>query len=127
MPDELVTLPEAAKAARVEHRTLHSWVERGIVVPSRPSKGTGHPALLSLRDADICGMLGRLREAGCGMDVLLGAARAAQSQPDLEVVELHRPGEVLIRVPVREPVFEKAKPAALAARPSTDEKGTPDV
>jgi len=74
MSSSTYTLPEVAALVGVEYRTLHSWVERGLVRPSRPARGTGRPAVLSERDLSLCDLLGRLRKAGCGFPILETAA-----------------------------------------------------
>lgn len=72
--EPLTTTPEAADLAGVEYRTLHSWVERGLIQPAYPSTGIGHPAQLTNRDVRLVMLLAALRRAGCGIEILERAA-----------------------------------------------------
>lgn len=93
----IATLPEAAEKAGVEYRTLHSWVERGLLKLSRPPAGTGHPALLAETEVKLCAMLGRLRRAGCELPILEAALRSIGTQSDPEAVNLLLDGDISIR------------------------------
>lgn len=76
MATESFTLPELSKALDVQYRTLHSWVERGLLEPGvRRSKGTGTPNLFSRQDAVMACILAELRAAGVKFDLLAQAAQ----------------------------------------------------
>lgn len=65
------TLPEVAGAAGLPYRTLHGWLERGVISPTfRSSSGSGKPNLFSADDARSARILGDLRRAGLGLDAL---------------------------------------------------------
>jgi DNA-binding transcriptional MerR regulator len=99
--ERIYTLPEVAREAGVEYRTLHSWVQRGLVRPLKAANGTGYPAALSERDVAVCGLLARLRAAGCGFPVLEAAVRACG--PREKKVTLYLNGGVVITAPVAVP------------------------
>ncbi len=61
---DLTTLPECARRAGVEYRTLHAWVQKEVIVPSYPSEGAGHPMYFTPRETEVVGMLARMRAAG---------------------------------------------------------------
>lgn len=75
MATDSFTLPELSKALDVRYRTLHSWVERGLLKPGiRRSKGTGTPNLFSRQDAVMACILVELRSAGVKFELLSQAA-----------------------------------------------------
>ena len=62
---ELTTLPEAARLAGMEYRTLHTWLRRGLFTPSGlVSDGAGTPNLLTKADVRRIVALAALRRAG---------------------------------------------------------------
>jgi DNA-binding transcriptional MerR regulator len=72
---ESFTLPELSKAFDVHYRTLHSWVERGLLEPGiRRSTGTGKPNRFSRQDAVMVCILSELRDAGVKFELLTQAA-----------------------------------------------------
>jgi DNA-binding transcriptional MerR regulator len=72
---ESFTLPELSKALDVHYRTLHSWVERGLLEPGvQRSKGTGTPNLFNRQDAVMACILVELRAAGVNFELLSQAA-----------------------------------------------------
>jgi DNA-binding transcriptional MerR regulator len=93
------TLPEAAAEAGMEYRTLHSWVQRGLLSLENPARGTGRPAYLVDHEVELCKVLARLRRAGCGIEILERAAK------------LHIPGARLTK-------FELAEGLVLTLKPS---------
>ncbi len=69
------TLPQIAKLAGAEYRTLKSWVEKGFASPSvRATNGTGHTELYSARDAQVLCKLVELRRRGLDIDHLAAVA-----------------------------------------------------
>lgn len=71
MTKDALTLPQIAKRAGVQYRTLHSWVERGMLRPSVfQSSGSGRPNLFSERDAHVAEGLAALRSRGLGIEAL---------------------------------------------------------
>lgn len=82
----LVTLPQLAERVGMEYRTAHLWVSEGLIVPSYPSDGTGHPNLFVEADVERAGRLARLREAGLSVDglrrVVEGASGTLRSALD---------------------------------------------
>lgn len=75
METESFTLPELSKAFDVQYRTLHSWVERGLLEPGvHRSTGTGTPNRFSRQDAVMVCILSELRDAGVKFDLLTQAA-----------------------------------------------------
>lgn len=71
----LLTLPQLADAVGVEYRTLHAWVQRGLIHPSvQRSRGTGVPNLFSERDAVRTKTIFDLRQAGLSLERLADAA-----------------------------------------------------
>jgi DNA-binding transcriptional MerR regulator len=101
----LYTLPEAAREAGVEYRTLHSWVQRGLVRPLKAAEGTGYPTVLSQRDVAVCSLLARLRAAGCEFPVLEAAVRALG--PHERHVTLYLDGGVVIKAPLAAPATKR--------------------
>jgi DNA-binding transcriptional MerR regulator len=70
------TLPEIAKLAGAEYRTLKSWVEKGFASPSvRATDGAGHTELYSARDAQVLCKLAELRRRGLDIDHLEAVAK----------------------------------------------------
>lgn len=75
MPSDAYTLPQLSRALEVHYRTLHSWVEKGLLHPSvRRSGGTGTPNLFDRRDATTAFVLRDLREAGVSLQTMQKAA-----------------------------------------------------
>lgn len=75
METESFTLPELSKAFDVHYRTLHSWVERGLLEPGvHRSTGTGTPNRFSRQDAVMVCILSELRDAGVKFELLTQAA-----------------------------------------------------
>lgn len=73
---EGITLPEIAKRAGADYRTLKNWVERGLVTPSvRATNGAGNPGLYSERDAAILCKMAELRRRGLDLDHIEVVAR----------------------------------------------------
>jgi DNA-binding transcriptional MerR regulator len=100
-PEPIYTLPEAAAAAGVEYRTLHSWAEAGLLKLGKPAKGSGRPAHVSQHEVELCMMLARLRRAGCELSILKIAARSFDSLRDRQrVIRLVLPGGVQLSVPL---------------------------
>ena len=56
---KVFTLPEIAKLAWAEYRTLKSWVDRGLLSPNvyAAGGGTGRRDLYSERDAEVAVLL----------------------------------------------------------------------
>lgn len=77
---QLLTLPQLAEAAGVEYRTIHTWVQRGLISPTYVSRGPGTPNLFLVDDAFRARIIGDLRRAGLDLDAL---QRAADSLRDL--------------------------------------------
>lgn len=71
----IYTMPEVAARVGVEYRTLHTWLRRGLITPTRMTTGSGTPTLFTEADIQHVIVLARLRQAGCGMDLLELAAR----------------------------------------------------
>jgi DNA-binding transcriptional MerR regulator len=70
------TLPQLSKFLDVQYRTLHSWVERGLLRPSvQQSSGTGTRNLFDERDALTAYVLADLRAAGVNFKLLEQAAQ----------------------------------------------------
>jgi DNA-binding transcriptional MerR regulator len=75
VPQDAYTLPHLAKVVDVHYRTLHSWVERGLLCPSvQESSGTGTHNLFSEEDAVMACVLADLRQAGVKFELLEQAA-----------------------------------------------------
>jgi DNA-binding transcriptional MerR regulator len=71
----LLTLPQLAEVVGVEYRTLHSWLQRGLVQPSmQRSSGTGVPNLFSSEDAVKAKVIADLRQAGMSFQLLAETA-----------------------------------------------------
>jgi DNA-binding transcriptional MerR regulator len=72
----MLTLPQLAKVAGVEYRTLHAWLRRGLLRPSvQQSSGTGTPNLFSAGDAENVRIIADLRRAGASFEQLEQTAR----------------------------------------------------
>jgi MerR HTH family regulatory protein len=69
-----LTLPEIAKRAGLEYRTLKSWVDEGMLGYVE-KRGAGHPVLFTERTARIVVTLARLRERGLTLSRLFVVAR----------------------------------------------------
>jgi DNA-binding transcriptional MerR regulator len=85
------TLPEIAKAAGAEYRTLKSWVDRGLFAPSVHSAGggTGRRDLYSERDAEVASLLTSLRSRGLDMAALEIVAADLKSRRTAECPICH--------------------------------------
>ncbi len=71
------TLPQIAEITGVEYRTLHTWLERGLLFPSRErANGAGTANVFDRADALEACMLSDLRRAGLEIGALEDAARA---------------------------------------------------
>lgn len=82
MDERAFTLPQLAKAAEIEYRTLHNWLRRGLVRASRRSAtGSGRANLFAIADALEARILADLRRAGLDLAALERAAKALQSEP----------------------------------------------
>lgn len=74
--DSVYTLPQIAKLAGAQYRTLKSWVEKGFVSPSvKATEGTGHVEIYSARDAQVLCKLVELRRRGLDIEHLEAVAR----------------------------------------------------
>lgn len=93
-----LTLPDVARLAEVEYRTLHTWLKRGLLQPSlQRSTGTGRPNLFSTRDAIAARVLADLRRVGAGFPALVEVARtlkAAEGTPENAVLVVN--GQVTV-------------------------------
>jgi DNA-binding transcriptional MerR regulator len=97
--ERLYTMPEAAEAAGIKYRTLHSWMQRGLFQPSVPAQGTGRPARLTEHEVELCQILGQLRSAGCGLPILEAAVRGFG--PHSTGVNLLLAGDVQVQASLR--------------------------
>ena len=69
------TLPELAELTGVDSRTLHNWMRRDILSPSRQrANGSGTRNLFDRRDALFLVMVAELRHGGAEMPALEGIA-----------------------------------------------------
>jgi DNA-binding transcriptional MerR regulator len=92
------TLPQLSKLLDVQYRTLHSWVERGLLQPSvQKSRGTGTRNLFDERDAITACVLVELRSAGVNFELLAQAANRLREHPDA----LERDSIILVNGDVR--------------------------
>jgi DNA-binding transcriptional MerR regulator len=83
MPPDAYTLPQLSKLLDVQYRTLHSWVERGLIQPSvQQSSGTGTRNLFDERDALTACVLAELRAAGVNFDLLQQASERLRNSED---------------------------------------------
>lgn len=112
MPSDTYTLPQLSRLLGVHYRTLHSWVERGLLQPSvRRSRGTGTPNLFDDRDAVTACVLADLRAAGVSLDVMRQAADRLRETDDA----LSRRAFMLVNGDVTV-VFEPQEAGAALAR-----------
>jgi DNA-binding transcriptional MerR regulator len=73
--EDAYTLPELAELTGVDPRTLHNWMHRDILSPSRQrAKGSGTRNLFDRRDALFLVMVAELRHGGAEMPALEGIA-----------------------------------------------------
>lgn len=62
MSEAVWTLPEIAEITGAQYRTLHGWVQAGLLVPSlKTSRGSGNSNLFSNDDLIRAGALVALR------------------------------------------------------------------
>jgi hypothetical protein len=74
--DSTFTLPEIAKLAGAEYRTLKGWVDRGFASPSvKKASGAGRADVYSARDAQVICKLVELRRRGLDIDHLEAVAK----------------------------------------------------
>jgi DNA-binding transcriptional MerR regulator len=112
MPPDAHTLPQLSRLLDVHYRTLHSWVERGLLRPSVPqSSGTGTRNLFDDRDAVAACVLAELRAAGLKFDLLQQAAERLRENDDA----LRRQAFMLVNSDVRI-VFDEQEAAAALMR-----------
>lgn len=79
--DQSFTLPQIAAIAEVEYRTLHLWLRRGILFPTkRATAGSGSTNLFDFGDALLARIFADLRRAGLEMRVLERAAAHLRRQ-----------------------------------------------
>jgi DNA-binding transcriptional MerR regulator len=79
---KLLTLPQLAEIVDVEYRTLHSWLERGLLRPSvQASRGNGIPNLFSVQDAIRTKIIADLRQSGTSFERLHEAAAELDGCP----------------------------------------------
>jgi DNA-binding transcriptional MerR regulator len=84
------TLPQLSKMIGMPYRTLHSWVERGVLQPGvHRVKGTGRANLFDERDAFILLVLTELREAGVNLELLRRAAERLSETDDVLVTPVY--------------------------------------
>ncbi len=80
--EDTFTLPELARISKAEYRTLHTWLRRGLLAPSRQgATGSGSVNLFSTADALEACMLADLRRAGLGLSALERLAQALRERP----------------------------------------------
>src|SRR4051794_2081900 len=108
MPPDAYTLPQLSRLLDVQYRTLHSWVERGLLEPSvQQSSGTGTRNIFDDRDALTACVLADLRAAGVRFELLQQAAdRLGKNDEALE-----RQAYMLVNGDVRI-VFDEQEAAA---------------
>lgn len=83
MPQDAYTLPQLSKLLDINYRTLHSWVERGLLRPGvQQSSGTGTRNLFSEQDALTACILADLRQAGVNFELLEQAAERLRQNDD---------------------------------------------
>jgi DNA-binding transcriptional MerR regulator len=79
---KLLTLPQLAEIVDAEYRTLHSWLERGLLRPSvQASRGNGIPNLFSAQDAVRVKIIADLRQSGTSFERLHEAAAKLDDCP----------------------------------------------
>jgi len=109
MSPDAYTLPQLSKLLDVQYRTLHSWVERGLLQPSvQQSSGTGVPNLFDQDDAVTACVLTDLRAAGVNFKLLTLAAERLRENKDA----LSRPAFLLLNGDVK--IIFDAEAAAAA-------------
>lgn len=112
MPPDTYTLPQLSKALDVQYRTLHSWVERGLLRPGiQKSSGTGTRNLFNQQDAVMACILAELREAGVNFDLLEQAAERLRGTKKA----LHQEAFMLVNGDVKI-VFDRQEAAAALER-----------
>jgi DNA-binding transcriptional MerR regulator len=112
MSSDSYTLPQLSKLLDVHYRTLHSWVERGLLPPSiQQSSGTGTPNLFDRRDAVAACVLADLRAAGVPLDLMRQAVERLRETEDA----LSRQAYMLVNGDVRI-VFDADDAAAALKR-----------
>jgi DNA-binding transcriptional MerR regulator len=78
----LLTLPQVAQMVGVGYRTLHNWLQRGLLRPSmQESSGIGVPNLFSVEDAVRAKVIADLRSSGLSFDRLGQAAAELDAHP----------------------------------------------
>jgi DNA-binding transcriptional MerR regulator len=78
----LLTLPQLADAIGVGYRTLHTWLQRGLIRPSlQRSRGTGVPNLFTPSDAVKAQVIAELRKAGVSFALLTEASNGLDQYP----------------------------------------------
>lgn len=98
VPEKVLTLPQIAKRAGIGYRTLKSWEDRGLVVPSIcRSAGVGNADFYSEHDAEIAISLVNLRRRGLDMTAL-GVVAAAWRAGDLPECPLCHRSELKLPV-----------------------------
>jgi hypothetical protein len=92
--EALFTLPQIAKKAGAEYRTLKQWRDRGIIAPSVKINATGKagcPEWYSERDAEVISSLAELRRRGLDLIALAVVAAAwREGEPFPECPICHR-------------------------------------
>lgn len=87
------TLPQLAELTGVDSRTLHNWMRRDILSPSRQrATGSGTRNLFDRRDALFLVMLAELRHGGADMSALERVA------PELRDCAASSTGEELLMI-----------------------------
>lgn len=95
-----LTLPEIARRAGAEYRTLRNWQAKGLISPSLYNEGkAGRPDLYSERDAEVVVSLVNLRRRGLDM-IALSVVAAAWRAGDLPECPVCHRSE--LKVPVIE-------------------------
>ena len=80
MAERALTLPQLADLVGVEYRTLHTWLGRGLLAPSRArSRGSGSRNLFDGEDALEAFVLADLRRAGVELPTLERVSRALRA------------------------------------------------
>jgi len=112
IPTDTYTLPQLSRLLGVHYRTLHSWVERGLLQPSvQRSRGTGTPNLFDSRDAVTAYVLAELRAAGVSLEIMRQVADRLRETDDA----LSRKAFMLVNGDVKV-VFEPEEVGAALAR-----------
>lgn len=77
------TLPEIAGLSGIDYRTLHNWVRRGLIAPSRQvANGSGSTNLFDLGDARQILVLAELRRGGLEISLLERTSRELRGLMD---------------------------------------------